>query len=275
MNGEKLGECVAIGNTSKPNEPAVFDDTTPVKIVGIYGLRCRTTDKWYVGQSWNIYSRWNRAYKRLHCKAQRKLYNALVKYGYDAFEKRIIEQCDADIPQDMLDIKESSWIQHFNSVEHGYNLSSGGASNGKLASETIERIRKSHIGLRPTVQTREKMSMWQIGRKLPDKTLRKMSENMRGKNTGSRSTEIKAKIAKSMTGLVRGPMSDEHKQKISDARKRVGFSGKRNPFFGKTHSTESLEKIRLAKSFTSDETRRKMSDSAKLRCKRNENNRAV
>lgn len=114
-------------------------------VIGIYGLKNRVNDKWYIGQSAdNILDRWGR-YSRLKCKRQRKLYNALLKYGYDAFEKVIIEVCDAGIPQEMLDKKETSWILHFNSIEHGYNLTTGGRG-GKKSTETRKRMSLANIG---------------------------------------------------------------------------------------------------------------------------------
>ena len=99
------------------------------KLVGIYGLRCLKTDMWYIGQSWDIYDRWNKGYELMQCKNQQKIYCALKKYGYDGFEKRIIELCDENIPQEMLDLKEDLWIKHHNSIEHGYNIRPGGYNN--------------------------------------------------------------------------------------------------------------------------------------------------
>lgn len=48
------------------------------KIVGIYGLRNTITNKWYVGQSRNIYGRW-RKYRFCVCPNQPKLRNALQR----------------------------------------------------------------------------------------------------------------------------------------------------------------------------------------------------
>ena len=114
-------------------------------VIGIYGLRNRTNNKWYIGQSIDsILGRWDR-YSRLQCKRQRKLYSALKKYGYDAFEKMVIEVCDNDIPQDVLDKKETAWIEHFNSIEHGYNLTTGGRA-GKKSMETRRRMSVANTG---------------------------------------------------------------------------------------------------------------------------------
>lgn len=132
-------------------------------VIGIYSLRNRVNDKWYIGQSVdNILDRWGR-YARLKCKRQRKLYNALVKYGYDAFEKRIIEVCDENVPQDVLDAKEMSWIKHFNSVEHGYNLTTGGRG-GKKSAETRKRMSLANTGNVFSEERKKNISRSLVGR---------------------------------------------------------------------------------------------------------------
>ena len=84
----------------------------------IYGLKCKVTDKWYVGQSWNVKKRWW-TYSKYECRNQPKLYNALVKYGIDAFEKSILEENITD--QDTLDAREDYWTEKYDCVNNGYN----------------------------------------------------------------------------------------------------------------------------------------------------------
>ncbi len=194
MNSENKQE-------SEPNDTTITTVQPSAKNVccGIYGLRNKIDGKWYVGQSWNVQKRW-REYERYDCESQPKLYKALKKYRYDTFEKRIIEWCDRDIPQEMLDIKETSWIHHLNSVEHGYNLRSGG-SRGKHSEETKQKLRHRVI----TDATRKKISLNRRGRKL--------------------SAGHKQSIAKSLSNRHREPLSDDIRQKIS--RSLIGrFTGK-------------------------------------------------
>lgn len=95
------------------------------KIVGIYGLRNTITNKWYVGQSRNIYGRW-RKYRFCVCPNQPKLRNALKKYGYDAFDKVLLEICIND--KSTLDNRENFYIEKYNSINNGYNCKSAGSA---------------------------------------------------------------------------------------------------------------------------------------------------
>ena len=59
------------------------------KMVGIYEL-ISLSGKVYVGQSWDIIRRF-RAYRNLRCQKQPKLYNSLVKYGWENHRIHIYE----------------------------------------------------------------------------------------------------------------------------------------------------------------------------------------
>lgn len=108
------------------------------KCCGIYGLKNKTNGKWYVGQSTrSIADRWS-SYKNLKCDSQPKLLNAIVKYGYDKFEKIILENCPAE--QSILDSREDYWIRFYDSVENGYNCRYGGA-NGTFSDEAKQKVK--------------------------------------------------------------------------------------------------------------------------------------
>jgi hypothetical protein len=66
-----------------------------------------------------------------------------------------------------------------------------------------------------------KLSNANIGKKLSDVTKKKISESLQGRKC---------------------PKSEEHRRKISESLKGR-FTGDQNPFFGKTHSTETKQKI--------------------------------
>lgn len=155
MSKTEHGECAATGNTLIKNERPPSNDTTP--LVGIYGFRHKQHGKWYVGQSLDIYDRWSR-YKRLSCESQRKWYNALIKYGYDAFEAVIIEQCDATL----LDEREIFWIKEKDSVKNGYNIKAGG-KGGKHSDETkrlIKAKRALQVMQPRSEESKEAMRQW-------------------------------------------------------------------------------------------------------------------
>lgn len=108
------------------------------KICGIYKITNLVNGKVYIGQSVDIYRRWEQhkkigrgingyKYKR---NAKDPLYRAIQKYGVENFSFEIIEQC----PEEMLSEKEIHWIAFYDSVVthgKGYNQTLGGErSNG-------------------------------------------------------------------------------------------------------------------------------------------------
>lgn len=101
------------------------------------------SNKKYIGQTINIKTRFNR-YKNLHCKNQRKLYNALAKYGFDKFKISIIKTVESD-SKEALSILLNEWeiyyIEFYKSKEDGYNLSEGGSTRlgVKETQETIDK----------------------------------------------------------------------------------------------------------------------------------------
>jgi group I intron endonuclease len=132
-------------NTSSVSTKTQCEDTIPKKIVGIYGLRNKTTGKWYVGQSVNVHERWKN-YKRIDCKKQKALYRALVKHGYEDFDTLLLEECDAI--SWILDYREMYWIRLLNARGNGYNLTEGGGviCRGKKSKEHQEKITKALTG---------------------------------------------------------------------------------------------------------------------------------
>lgn len=111
-------------------------------MIGVYRITNLTNNKTYVGQSVNIENRWES-----HRKKSRKgcplLYAAFDKYGLDNFEFVILEQC---LP-DKLNEKEKYYIDQYNTMNLGYNLTGGGEGargeengNSKLTWENVHDI---------------------------------------------------------------------------------------------------------------------------------------
>lgn len=103
-----------------------------VKICGIYGLWCRVTKKWYIGQSVNIKKRWW-VYKKGRLVRQPKLNNAIKKYGWDAFETIVLETYPVEIADAISDIREIYWVAELDGYTQGYNCTRGGG--GKYSHE--------------------------------------------------------------------------------------------------------------------------------------------
>ena len=100
------------------------------KICGIYCIENLVNGKKYVGQSVDIYSRWNKE-KNILKKDEKAwnvyLQNAWKKYGEDNFKFYILERCD----EEQLDEREIYWVSYYHTyigdVEcNGYNGTIGG-----------------------------------------------------------------------------------------------------------------------------------------------------
>ena len=213
MNKIEPVECEAIGRTSNENEKEVCNDTTPKKIVGIYGLRNKINGKWYVGQSVDVEHRWVK-YENGDCRKQRKLYNALKKYGWSNFEATIIEHCQ-DVEW-ILDYREMYWIRHLNSMENGYNLTDGGRG-GRKSLETRRLMSVWQIGKKHSDETKRKIGLKSIGRKFSKESNFSKGSGLRGKKRPPRSSDWSRKISQAKIGK---HLSDDHRKKISDGLKK-------------------------------------------------------
>lgn len=56
-----------------------------------------------------------------------KLQKAIKEFGEESF---YIEQIDCAESDEEANVKEALWIQHFNTIENGYNVSRGGKDGG-------------------------------------------------------------------------------------------------------------------------------------------------
>jgi group I intron endonuclease len=111
-----------------------------------------------------------------------KFYNAIRKYGIDAFNFEILlESNDANF---LLNHEENRLIKEYDSIKQGYNTCSGG--QGKIG--CIPWNKNGHH----SIETREKIRLKAIGRKQTKETIRKRVE----KTTGmKRSNDTKIKMA--------------------------------------------------------------------------------
>ena len=112
------------------------------------------------------------------------------------------------------------------------NLTNGGEGvSGRINSqESIEKRVKANTGKKRTPAQRERMRLAQLNRK--EKTLeeklaisQKISNSLKGKNTGPKSDEHKQKLSDYFTGKSTGPRTEETKQKMrkpkSEAHKKA------------------------------------------------------
>lgn len=94
----------------------------------IYKVTNTVNGHMYIGQTRRtIEKRWRDHKARSKCKKLKSrclLYDAMKKYGVDAFIVEELEQCD----NDLLNEREIYWIAHYDTVRNGYNISCGGGN---------------------------------------------------------------------------------------------------------------------------------------------------
>jgi group I intron endonuclease len=207
----------------------------------------RANEKAYVGQTWDLKTRWSpSAYKGC------KLFNrAIEKYGWDGFDHIIIFQ--GEITQEELNARESLWIAILksNDPRFGYNMTTGGEGVRGLVitEETREKLRQSgrERGVHPNCrkaqreymknrvvspETRAKIAAahlgkkkayapWNKGIKRDPEFCRHMSEIQKGKKRGPRSEETKQKIREKFLGHPSWavPHTEETKARMSEIAK--------------------------------------------------------
>lgn len=89
-------------------------------MTGIYMFEHKETHKKYVGQSINITKRkWEHL---TYPSPFSKFDDILRQEGLEKFDFIILEECSPE----QLDERENYWINHYDSITHGYNLIKGG-----------------------------------------------------------------------------------------------------------------------------------------------------
>lgn len=153
------------------------------KIAGIYKLTS-PSGKIYIGKASNLYVRLNN-YINLHCKGQRYLYNALLKYGVDNFKIDILFKTDKKYKyiEDLLNAIEIRTIKTFKSTNRdiGYNIKSGG-NGGKHSEETKKLIGNGNRGKKRSEEFKLNVSKRMSETKRSEESNKKRSNSMISKN---------------------------------------------------------------------------------------------
>lgn len=217
------------GGNPKPQNPAQWLDK-PKGISGVYAMRNLVNGKRYVGSSVNLNQR--RLCHLNHAKHQRHK-NKIIQhefnmFGAEAFDFQILEECS---PETII-TREQWWL---NFIKPEYNVQpNAGTCRGRVHSEEA----KSRMSEAAKTTYKEGRKVWNLGKETPLETRLKISLIHKGKMPSAACFAASREASKKRIGST---LSEETKLKISAA--HMGIK-------------------------PSDESRRKMSISAKARAER-------
>jgi len=167
-------------------------------MIAIYKI-INPNNKIYIGQSWNVKNRKSK-YKNSNCKGQTKLYNSILKYGWNNHIFEIQCEFPENISQDILDESENFYWKHYkNKGFEMLNLREPLGNYGKHSEESKKIMR-------------EKRKIWFTDEKRKDYSVKNSGIN--SPRFGSKNTEDhNKKISASNKGRIR---SVECSKKLKD-----------------------------------------------------------
>lgn len=209
----------------------------------VYLITNIISGKRYVGQTiYTLEWRWKQHLKNKNCTA---LQGAIEKYGVENF---IIEAICEPPTIELLNDMERYFIETYNSLApNGYNLTTGG-ERPSPSQETRVRQAEAQLGKKQSEETKQKRRVAITGKKRSEETKQRMAEAQKGNRNRLGDTK-----------------SEEERKKISDS-----LQGNKNAL-GAVRSVEYREtmseaqKERFLNNPVTEDTRRKMSESAKRR----------
>ena len=141
---------------------------------GIYKILHKDSGRCYIGSAENIEDRWNKHRWMLENGRHDNVHlqRAWVLYGPDAFEFLVIN----NVPIEDLLTTEQYWIDKYNSIDprYGFNICSVAGT-------------RRHVP--QSLETRQKISAAQFGRKHKPETILKMKSHIGSSKAGAKLTE--------------------------------------------------------------------------------------
>ena len=135
------------------------------KVSGIYKIINKVNDKYYVGSSTDIKTRWNNHIKELRQKSHdnKHMERAWHKYGSDNFQFVIIER----VPPEQLILAEQKYLDICKAYpKTSYNMAYDAIAPNRgrqVSPETRLKLSISHMGIKHTSESRLKISNSRVG----------------------------------------------------------------------------------------------------------------
>jgi group I intron endonuclease len=195
---------------------------------GIYAIRHKVKGKQYIGSAVNFYNRFkeHRSKLRRGIHHSKKLQNAWVKYGPDAFEFVVLE-----VVQDRNDLiaREQYWLDLHDIAKTGYNASptAGSILGAKASAETRAKMSTTHKA--QAAERFEARSKAMTGRKLSEEHKAKIGAANKGRVPSEAARKKMSSAAKATPEHVRRKRAESHtgyrhteesRRKISEGMRR-------------------------------------------------------
>lgn len=224
-------------------------------VSGIYKICNTANNKIYIGSAINIKSRWYKHTSDLDLGRHKNkhLQASWNKYGKQRFTFSIIELCEVNA----LINREQFYID---ALKPEYNK---------------RLIAGSQLGLRHTAAAKEKMSVWQKGKKMAKETREKISKALSGREFSEEHKKNMRQNHRIVTEaekdrLSKSSMGNKYSQgykHTAEALQKIAAAAKGNKnCLGRKHTAEEKLKMSIARKNNprvySQETREKMSKSA-------------
>ena len=148
---------------------------------GIYKYQNKKNGKVYIGQSINIERRYN---QHLYDATKRDPFScsgidiAMHYEGVENFTFEIIEEC----PVEKLDEREKYYIQLYDSMNHGFNLTAGGDGNFQACQnywKSHPEKMKQHIAKIQPLAAEASKKFWQENLEWKEQHLKDMQEGLK------------------------------------------------------------------------------------------------
>lgn len=170
-----------------------------IKFTGIYMI-ISPTAKVYIGQSTDLHKR-KMTYKRGCDKTQSRIYNSIVKYGFDAHIFEVIEFCSVE----KLNELERYWQDQYEVLGvYGLNL--------KLTQTDDKNGQHSEI-------TKQKIGLKQKNKIVSSETKIKLKESHLGQKAWNKGLVMSDEARKNMSNAKKN-LSEQARKNLSDAKKK-------------------------------------------------------
>ena len=103
-----------------------------------------------------------------------KVYNAILKYGWENVKKEILYDKLNHNDANMLEIKLITEVYNSNNNNFGYNIENGGNTIGTHSEETKRKIGEGNKGKIVSLETREKIRQAKLGKKASNEAKEKL-----------------------------------------------------------------------------------------------------